>query len=37
MRWLEHPQRVVPGNGMPEQGVSGRDARDMTAYLYTLR
>lgn len=34
--WLRHPQTVVPGNGMPEQGVTARDARDMTAYLYTL-
>ncbi len=37
VRWLEHPQAVVPGNGMPEQGVSARDARDMAAYLYTLK
>ncbi|MBB3693804.1 cytochrome c family protein [Sphingomonas sp. BK580] len=35
--WLRHPQAVVPGNGMPEQGVTERDARDMTAYLYTLK
>ncbi|WP_028965730.1 c-type cytochrome [Sphingomonas phyllosphaerae] len=34
--WLRHPQTVVPGNGMPEQDVTARDARDMTAYLYTL-
>lgn len=36
-RWLEHPQAVIPGNGMPEQGVTRREARDMTAYLYTLK
>lgn len=36
-RWLEHPQALIPGNGMPEQGVTRRDARDMTAYLYTLK
>lgn len=36
-RWLQHPQAVVPGNAMPEQGVTPRDARDMTAYLYTLK
>lgn len=35
--WLRHPQRVVPGNGMPEQGVTQRDGRDMAAFLYTLR
>jgi cytochrome c len=36
-RWLREPQRVVPGNGMPDQGVTPADARDMAAYLYTLR
>lgn len=35
-RWLRHPQAVVPGNGMPEQGITPRNARNMTAYLYTL-
>lgn len=37
VRWLMHPQRVAPGNGMPEQGVTDRQARDMAAYLYELR
>jgi cytochrome c2 len=37
MLWLRHPQAVDPGNGMPEMGVTPRDARDMAAYLYTLR
>jgi cytochrome c2 len=36
-QWLEHPQAVIPGSGMPEQGVTRQDARDMTAYLYTLK
>jgi cytochrome c len=36
-RWLRHPQQVLPGNGMPDQGVTERDARDMAAYLYTVR
>ncbi len=35
--WLQHPQQVSPGTGMPDQGVTDRDARDMSAYLYTLR
>jgi len=35
--WLRDPQRVVPGNGMPDQGVTEQQARDMAAYLYTLR
>ncbi|HEU0066545.1 MAG TPA: c-type cytochrome [Sphingomonas sp.] len=33
--WLRHPQRVIPGNGMPDQGIGERDARDLAAYLYT--
>lgn len=37
MLWIQHPQHVSPGNAMPETGVSDRDARDIAAYLYTLR
>jgi cytochrome c oxidase assembly factor CtaG/cytochrome c2 len=37
VRWLEHPRRVRPGTPMPEMGVTERDARDIAAYLYTLR
>jgi len=36
-RWIQHPQQVDPGNGMPETGVSDQDARNISAYLYTLR
>ena len=36
-RWLQHPQQVDPKNAMPEMGVTDQDARDITAYLYTLR
>jgi cytochrome c len=36
-RWLRDPQGVAPGNGMPNLGVSERDAKDMAAYLYTLQ
>jgi cytochrome c2 len=36
MSWLKDPQGIVPGNAMPNLGVSDRDARDMAAYLYTL-
>jgi cytochrome c2 len=35
--WLQHPQRVERGTAMPEMGVTDEDARDMTAFLYTLR
>ena len=37
IRWLRSPQQVHPGTAMPNLGVSDRDARDMAAYLYTLR
>jgi cytochrome c2 len=37
IRWLRHPQQVSPGNGMPEQGVTDADARNIAAYLYTLK
>ena len=35
--WLVHPQAVIPGNAMPNMGLSDRQARDIAAYLYTLR
>ncbi|MDB5702406.1 MAG: cytochrome c class [Sphingomonadales bacterium] len=35
--WLRFPQKLSPGSGMPDQGVSAQEARDMAAYLYTLR
>jgi cytochrome c len=35
--WIQHPQAVEPGVGMPEMGVTTSDARDLAAYLYTLR
>jgi cytochrome c2 len=34
--WLRFPQQVVPGNAMPEMGLNEGQARDITAYLYTL-
>lgn len=37
LRWLRAPQEVNPRTVMPNLGVSERDARDMAAYLYTLR
>ena len=37
MRWIQHPQQVERGTAMPEMNVSDNDARDITAYLYTLR
>jgi cytochrome c len=35
--WIEHPQRLKRGTAMPELGVGERDARDIAAYLATLR
>lgn len=35
--WLRNPQAVVPGNAMPNMQLDERDARDIAAYLYTLR
>jgi cytochrome c len=37
VRWIQHPQKVEPGTVMPEMGVTEADARDIAAYLYTLR
>lgn len=37
IRWIQHPQQVDPKNAMPELGVTDQDARDLAAYLYTLR
>lgn len=35
--WLQNPQAVWPGNAMPNLGVSDQDARDIAAYLYTVK
>ncbi len=37
VRWIRQPQAVIPGNAMPDMGVTEVDARDIAAYLYTLR
>jgi cytochrome c2 len=34
--WIRDPQGVVPGNDMPDLGVTAQQAKDITAYLYTL-
>ena len=36
VRWLRQPQSVVPGNAMPDTGLSEQQARDIAAFLYTL-
>jgi cytochrome c len=35
--FIMHPQQVKPRNAMPEIGLTDEEARNMTAYLYTLR
>nr|WP_307701644.1 c-type cytochrome [Variovorax paradoxus] len=37
VHWLRHTKEVDPLTAMPELGVTERDARDIAAYLATLR
>lgn len=37
VRWLRHTKEVDPLTAMPEMGVTEQDARDIAAYLATLR
>ncbi len=37
VQWLRHPQAVVPGNAMPDMDIGEAEARDIAAFLYTLR
>jgi cytochrome c2 len=37
IRWIENPPGVDPKTAMPYMAVTPRDARDIAAYLYTLR
>jgi cytochrome c len=37
IRWLQDPQAIEPGTLMPDLGVTEQEARDIAAYLYTLR
>ena len=37
VRWISVPQAIKPGTAMPNLGVSEARARDIAAYLYTLR
>lgn len=37
IRWIENPPAIDPQTAMPNTGVTTRDARDIAAYLYTLR
>lgn len=37
VKWIRDPQSVEPGTAMPKLGLSEEQARDVAAYLYTLR
>lgn len=37
MQWIQSPQSIEPKTAMPTLGVTESQARDMAAYLYTLR
>lgn len=34
IQWIQNPQKIVPGNAMPDLGVTKEQARDIAAYLY---
>ena len=34
--WIRDPQQVLPGNAMPDLGVTQVDAQDIASYLLTL-
>jgi len=35
-RWIMHPQYYLPGNAMPEMGITEPQAKVITEYLSTL-
>lgn len=37
VHWLRHPAQVDPQSAMPDLGLTEQDARDIAAFLYTLR
>jgi cytochrome c2 len=37
VRWIRSPQVIEPGTAMPDLGVTEANARDIAAYLLTLR
>lgn len=36
-RWIQDPPAIDSATAMPNVGVTARDARHITAYLYTLK
>jgi cytochrome c2 len=37
MKFVREPRTIAPGSAMPALGISAADARDLTAFLYTLQ
>ncbi len=37
VQWVREPQAIEPRTAMPTLGLSEQEARDVAAYLYTLR
>jgi cytochrome c2 len=37
VKWLRFPQQVVPGNAMPDMGLTEDQAKAIAAYLFTLQ
>ena len=37
MAWIQHPKAMDPATAMPDMGVQADHARDMVAYLSTLK
>lgn len=37
VHWIESPQSIEPATAMPTLGLNEQQARDVAAYLYTLR
>jgi cytochrome c1 len=35
-QWIEHPQKLLPGNAMPEMALAPSDVASIVDYLYTL-
>jgi cytochrome c2 len=35
-RWIEHPQAMLPGNAMPDMGLSHEQAMTIADYLYAM-
>jgi cytochrome c len=37
LRWIRFPQQVSPGTAMPDLNIPAQEARDIAAYLYSMR